>query len=229
VPASGGRAHLPPAYWQACEGLPIGDYGCCPSAVLHNKISISEDLLIDEKWASARDVVAQLGMRSCWSVPVQDSHTREVIGTFAMYRAVPASPTPEDLRVVTAAAQLAGNAIERLRWAQRPATSKSASRWPSAPRQFGIWEWDPRTNVFDLSEGTARRDGRRPEGRTHHHRAAVCDACIPTIASGQRRRATRARRGGSYEQEFRAISPVDGVGPLVPQQRQGWSSPTASR
>ena len=206
----GAAPHLPPAYWQACEGLPIGDYGCCPSAVLHNKISISEDLLIDEKWASARDTVAQLGMRSCWSVPVQDSHTREVIGTFAMYRAVPASPTPEDLRVVTAAAQLAGNAIERLRWAQRARDFEERFVLAERAAAFGIWEWDPRTDVFVLSEGSARAMG---DGLKAGHISA--DQLYQTVHPDDREAAARARdaglqHGGSYEQEFRRVSPVDG-------------------
>ena len=107
----GAAPRLPAPYWAACEGLPIADFGCCPSAVFHNKITISEDLLIDPKWAAAREDLKKLGLRSCWSVPIQDSQTGDAIGTFAMYRAEPASPTPEDLRVVGAAARLAGNAI----------------------------------------------------------------------------------------------------------------------
>ena len=106
--------------------------------MLHNRISISEDLLTDPKWASARDVVAQLGMRSCWSVPIQDSHSREALGTFAMYRAMPASPTPEDLRVVTAAARLAGNAIERLRSAQHARDFEERFALAERAAEFGI-------------------------------------------------------------------------------------------
>src|SRR6185503_20653157 len=60
----GAAPHLPAPYWAACEGLPIADFGCCPSAVFHNKITVSEDLLIDPKWAAARDDVKKLGLRS---------------------------------------------------------------------------------------------------------------------------------------------------------------------
>src|SRR5688572_28871576 len=85
----GAAPHLPEDFWAACEGLPIGDFGCCPAAVLHNQIAISEDMMTDPKWAVARDGVQKSGLRSCWSVPIQDSDTRDVIGTFAMYRKVP--------------------------------------------------------------------------------------------------------------------------------------------
>ncbi|HET9012736.1 MAG TPA: ATP-binding protein, partial [Gemmatimonadaceae bacterium] len=207
----GAAPHLPAPYWAACEGLPIADFGCCPSAVFHNRISVSEDLLVDPKWASARDAVRQLGLRSCWSVPIQDSHTGDVIGTFAMYRAVPASPTPEDLRVVSAAARLAGNAIERLRWAQRAREFEERFALAERAAGFGIWEWDPQTNVFDLSEGTARAmGGELKAGRisTEELYASV-HPDDRTAAHGARDAALA--HGGGYEQEFRRISPVDGA------------------
>ena len=206
----GAAPHLPATYWAACEGLPIADFGCCPSAVFHNEITISEDLLIDPKWAAARDDVKKLGLRSCWSVPIQDSQTGDVIGTFAMYRAEPASPTPEDLRVVGAAARLAGNAIERLRWAQRAREFEERFALAERAAEFGIWEWDPSTNVFDLSEGTARAMG----GDLKAGRIST-EQLYASVHPDDREAAQRARdaglaQGGSYEQEFRRISPVDG-------------------
>jgi signal transduction histidine kinase/CheY-like chemotaxis protein len=206
----GAAPRLPPQYWQACEGLPIADFGSCPSAVFHNRIAISEDMLIDPKWASAREQVAAIGLRSCWSVPIQDSHTRDVIGTFAMYRAVPASPTPEDLRVVIAAARLAGNAIERLRWAQRARDFEERFALAERAAAFGIWEWDPKANSFELSEGAASFLANATKaGRvsTEELYAGVHpdDRELP-----RRAREGALERGGSYEHEFRKISPADG-------------------
>jgi signal transduction histidine kinase/DNA-binding response OmpR family regulator len=203
----GAAPRLPPHYWQACEGLPIADFGSCPSAVFNNRISISEDMLIDPKWASAREQVAVIGLRSCWSVPIQDSHTREVLGTFAMYRAVPARPTPEDLRVVETAARLAGNAIERLRWAQR--ARDFAERFALAEKAagFGIWEWDPKNNWFELSEGAAGFLANATKaGRvtTEELYAGVHpdDRELPRRA----REGALERGGGTYEHEFRKFS-----------------------
>ncbi len=206
----GAAPHLPAPYWAACEGLPIADFGCCPAAVFHNKITVSEDLLIDPKWAAARDDVKKLGLRSCWSVPIQDSQTGDAIGTFAMYRAVPASPTPEDLRVVVAAARLAGNAIERLRWAQRAREFEERFALAERAAGFGIWEWDPRTNVFDLSEGTARAmGGDLKAGRISTEQ--LYESVHPDDrAAAHGARDTGLAQGGGYEQEFRRISPVDG-------------------
>jgi len=207
----GAAPHLPAGYWAACDGLPIADFGSCPSAVLHNRISISEDLLTDPKWASARDVVAQLGMRSCWSVPIQDSHSREALGTFAMYRAMPASPTPEDLRVVTAAARLAGNAIERLRSAQHARDFEERFALAERAAEFGIWEWDPASNLFHLSEGAARF-----LGTGFHAGRVTTEQLYAGVHPDDRELPRRARegaleRGGSYEHEFRKISPADGT------------------
>ena len=206
----GAAPRLPAPYWQACEGLPIADFGCCPSAVFHKKITVSEDLLTDPKWASARGAVEQLGLRSCWSVPIQDSHSGDVIGTFAMYRTMPASPTPEDLRVVGAAARLAGNAIERLRWAQRAREFEERFALAERVAAFGIWEWDPRTNVFDLSEGTARAMGGDLKAGRISTEQLYASVHPDDRAAAQRARDAGLTQGGSYEQEFRRISPVDG-------------------
>jgi PAS domain S-box-containing protein len=203
----GAAPRLPPDYWQACEGLPIADFGSCPSAVFNNRISISEDMLIDPKWASARERVVAIGLRSCWSVPIQDSHTRDVIGTFAMYRAVPASPTPEDLRVVETAARLAGNAIERLRWAQRARDFEQRFALAEKAAGFGIWEWDPKNNWFELSEGAAGFLAHATKaGRvtTEELYAGVHpdDRELPRRA----REGALERGGGTYEHEFRKFS-----------------------
>ena len=203
----GAAPHLPPHYWQACEGLPIADFGCCPSAVLHNRVSISEDMLTDPKWAAARELVGTLGLRSCWSVPIQDSHTRDVIGTFAMYRKTPTSPTPEDLRVVETAARLAGNAIERLRWAQRAQDFEARFALAERAAGFGIWEWDPRSSLFELTEGTARAMG----GELKAGRISA-EQLYATVHPDDREAAQRARdtglaQGHGYEQEFRRVSP----------------------
>ena len=202
----GAAPHLPADYWRACEGLPIADFGCCPSAVLHNQISISEDLLTDPKWAAARDAVATLGLRSCWSVPIQDSSSGDVLGTFAMYRAAPARPTPEDLRVVRAAARLAGNAIERLRWAQRARDFEVRFALAERAAEFGIWEWDPKTGLFDLSEGTARAACDMAAGRVTPEQLNANvhpdDRDVPRQA-----REAALERGAAFEYEFRRLMP----------------------
>ena len=88
-------------------------------AAARNETVICEDMGTDPRWASIRDLVLGFGLRSCWSEPIRDSETGCVIGTFAMYRDIPAKPEPFHLRAVRAGAQLAGSALERLRTVQR--------------------------------------------------------------------------------------------------------------
>jgi len=206
----GAGPHVPEDFWAACEGLPIGDYGCCPAAVLHNQIAISEDMMTDPKWASALDGVRKSGLRSCWSVPIQDSDRRDVIGTFAMYRAMPTSPTPDDLRVVRAAARLAGNAIERLRWAQKARDFEARFALAEHAAEFGIWEWDPKTDVFDLSDGTARAIGDGIKAGRVTGEQLYSQVHPDDRESARRDREVALQQGGGYESEFRRVSPVDG-------------------
>jgi GAF domain-containing protein len=111
VLVQGSAPSLPPDYWQMCEGLPIApDLGCCPSAAFRNETVIAEDIATDYRWAAIKDKVLVFGLRACWSVPIRDSETGRVIGTFAMYHHRPAKPNQFDLRAVQAGAQLAGNA-----------------------------------------------------------------------------------------------------------------------
>jgi GAF domain-containing protein len=137
----GAAPHLPPDFWKMCDGLPIiADFGCCPTAAFRNEMVISEDIGSDHRWAPVRDQVLGFGLESCWSVPIRDSETHQVIGTFAMYRNRPSKPTPFHVRAVEAGAQLAGNAIERLRAEQN--LRDYAGRFALAEKvaAFGIWE-----------------------------------------------------------------------------------------
>ena len=105
---------LPAEYLQAANNLEIGpDVGACGTAAFRNETIVIEDISKDYRFAAARDFVLSHGLRSCWSQPVRDSRNT-VLGTFAIYRRYVASPRPEELRMTRVAAQLAGNAIERI-------------------------------------------------------------------------------------------------------------------
>lgn len=147
---------LPPVYQQALrDNLEIGpEVGACGSAAFLNQTVIIEDVATDPKFAAARDFILSQGLRSCWSQPVRDSRNK-VLGTFAMYHRYVASPRPQELRIVRAAAQLTGNAIERMR--AEKALSKAAQRLNLAERvaHFGVWEADFSTGMMTISTGMA--------------------------------------------------------------------------
>lgn len=142
-----------PDYLQALKGLEIGpEVGACGSAAFLNETVIVEDIATDPRFEGAREFVMSHGMRACWSQPIRDSRNR-VLGTFAMYHTHPARPRAHELQIARAAAQLAGNAIERLR--AEKALRQTSKRLNLAERvaRFGIWEADFPHGTITVSKG----------------------------------------------------------------------------
>jgi len=112
----GAAASLPPAYNDAIENLEIGpDVGSCGTAVYLKQLVIVPDIASDPKWLHYRDLAMRHNLRACWSQPIF-SRSGDVLGTFGMYWSRPNSkPTSYHLELATAAAYLAGIAIERER------------------------------------------------------------------------------------------------------------------
>jgi diguanylate cyclase (GGDEF)-like protein len=146
---------MPEEYLAAVNGLEIGpNVGACGSAAYRNQTVIVEDIATDVLFEQGREFILSYGLRSCWSVPIRDSRG-EVLGTFAMYHRVPATPRPEELRMTRAAAQLAGNAIERIRAEQTLREMTQRLSMAERVAQFGIWEADISNGVINISKGMA--------------------------------------------------------------------------
>lgn len=151
---------LPEEYLQALNGLPIGpDVGACGTAAFRNETVVVEDVATDPKFAVGRDFVLRQNLRSVWSEPVRDS-SGNALGTFAIYHRHIAKPRSEELRMARAAAQLTGNAIERIR--AEKALSDATKRLNLAEKvaRFGIWEVDFAKSVMTISGGMAAIMGR---------------------------------------------------------------------
>jgi PAS domain S-box-containing protein len=73
---------------------------------------IVSDIATDPLWADYRDVALAHGLRACWSTPILSS-AGKVLGTFAIYRREPRSPTAEDHNLVTQIVHIASIAVER--------------------------------------------------------------------------------------------------------------------
>src|SRR5579863_4086236 len=146
---------LPAEYLQAANNLEIGpDVGACGTAAFRNETIVIEDISKDYRFAAARDFVLSHGLRSCWSQPVRDSRNT-VLGTFAIYRRYVASPRPEELRMTRVAAQLAGNAIERIRAEKHLNETIQRLKLAETVARFGIWEADLQKDTITLSAGLA--------------------------------------------------------------------------
>ncbi len=146
---------MPAEYLAAVNGLVIGpDVGACGSAAYRNQTIIVEDIATDFRFEQGREFILSYGLRSCWSVPIRDSRG-EVLGTFAMYHRMPTAPRPEELRMTQAAAQLAGNAIERVRAEQTLRETTQRLNLAERVAQFGVWEADLSNGVISISKGMA--------------------------------------------------------------------------
>ena len=104
---------LPQEYLQAVDGVAVGPRsGSCGSAAYFGRRVTVEDTSTDPLWADYRDLAGRFGLRSCFSIPIIDG-SGAVLGTFALYHRRSHRPSEKDLRLVEAAAHLAGIAIER--------------------------------------------------------------------------------------------------------------------
>jgi len=202
----GSGPSLPPEYLNAINGLEIGpDVGACGSAAFRNETTVVEDIATDYRFTGAKDFVMGFGLRSCWSVPIRNSRNK-VLGTFAMYHRVPAKPRPQELKLVEAAAQLAGSAIQSLRSEQR--LRETAERLDLAEKAagFGIWEVDVAGRSVTLSEGLAALVGLRSSPRKQNldELAAMVH---PEDREAVRTVAGEALANGDFRVEFRVNLP----------------------
>jgi signal transduction histidine kinase/DNA-binding response OmpR family regulator len=151
----GSGPSMPDEYLQAIDRLEIGpEVGACGSAAFRNETIVIEDISTDYRFAGVRDFVMSYGLRSCWSTPIRDS-TGSVLGTFAMYHGYPATPRPEELRMTRAAAQLAGNAVERVRAEETLRETSQRLNLAERIAQLGIMASDFTTSTMTISEGMA--------------------------------------------------------------------------
>lgn len=107
--------HLPAAYCQALEGLPIGPIaGSCGTACYTGETVITDDVTTDPRWDNYRQLALPHGLRACWSMPIP-SNEGGVLGSFAIYCDRPARPSARDLEFMGMATWLAAVAIKHHR------------------------------------------------------------------------------------------------------------------
>src|SRR3984957_12848835 len=207
----GSGGGLPPAYMQGVNGLIIGpEVGACGSAAFRNETMIIEDIANDHRFGAARDFVLSFGLRACWSVPIRDSK-QTVLGTFAMYHKVPATPHDRDLRVVEAGAHLAGNAIERLRAEEKLRENAERIAMAEKAAAFGIWQTDLVTDELAFSEGFAALVGLSGKP-LHMHLDQWRTMIHPDDRGALKVTAEKAiAEAGSFSSEFRVVTPEGAV------------------
>lgn len=104
---------LPREYSAAIDGAEIGPMvGSCGTAAWLGMEVISEDISIDPRWESYRELALAHGLRACWSTPIFD-RDGSVLGTFAMYYRTPNGPAAAHRRIIASITDLAALAILR--------------------------------------------------------------------------------------------------------------------
>ena len=202
---------LPPAYLQALDRLEIGpEVGACGSAAFRNEAIVIDNIATDYRFAAARDFILSHGLRSCWSQPIRDSRNT-VLGTFAIYRRKVASPRAEELRMTRVAAQLAGNAIERIRAEMHLRETIERLNLAETVARFGIWESNFQKDVMTLSAGLALMM-ERPVSQFQLTRAEFYEMVHPEDRKGLRDTVDPANaRAGTIQDEFRLVLPSGAV------------------
>ena len=103
---------LPASFSVAIDGIQIGPMaGSCGTAAFLREPVVVGDIATDPRWAECRCIAAEHGLKACWSVPIFNRETGEVLGTFAVYYREPRTPSEEDLALVVQSGDLAGVAI----------------------------------------------------------------------------------------------------------------------
>ncbi|SEM63897.1 diguanylate cyclase domain-containing protein [Paenibacillus sp. OV219] len=91
---------LPQHYVDAVNGSLIGAAsGSCGTAAYRNETIIVDDIARHPFWSKEKAIPLAIGLRSCWSYPVRSSD-QQVLGTFAIYQRVTASPMEDDEEII---------------------------------------------------------------------------------------------------------------------------------
>jgi len=99
---------LPPEYVANVLRLDVhAAAGSCGTAAHLRQPIYVEDIERDPRWAEARALALQYGLRACWSVPLI-SLDDVVVGTFALYFREPRAPLPVEREQLEALVHIAG-------------------------------------------------------------------------------------------------------------------------
>ncbi|KYF77064.1 hypothetical protein BE11_14820 [Sorangium cellulosum] len=215
----GAAPNLPETYNKAVHGLVIGPIaGSCGTAAHRRAPVVVEDIATDPLWADFRHLALPLGLRACWSTPIVSSRG-EVLGTWAVYRSTPGTPTAADEEVVRVATRLAAIAIERARAERALQEKEERLRAALDASATGTFRWDPATSALDWDENLDRLFG-LPPGKTARH----IDQFTSLVHPDDRERVLAAlercvREGADFDLEFRVVWPDGSVHWLLDRGR----------
>lgn len=108
-----GAPSLPDYYLAAIEGMMIGpEAGSCGTAAYFRKPVFVQDITTDPRFAQYARLVATLGLRTCWSLPVLDALGNPV-AVLAIYFAESRRPKEAEREFVKVCVELCAMALRR--------------------------------------------------------------------------------------------------------------------
>src|SRR5205807_8640302 len=85
--------------------------GSCGTAAFLREPVYTQDTATDVLWEHLGDIAVRNGLRAIWSTPILGDDNA-VLGTFAMYYGAPRLPSPEHVKLIDMAVQMARVVIE---------------------------------------------------------------------------------------------------------------------
>ncbi|MGV3765794.1 MAG: GAF domain-containing protein [Chitinophagaceae bacterium] len=139
--------NLPPAYSAALEGVKIGpSTGSCGTAMFTGETVIVEDIATDPLWKDYKNLALAYNLRACWSVPLMGAGNK-VIGSFAMYYAVPKFPTDDEMKIVNRIARIVRIIIDNKLAEEKIHWSNTRYDLITSATNDMIWDWDVKKNT----------------------------------------------------------------------------------
>ncbi|CAG4899010.1 putative bifunctional diguanylate cyclase/phosphodiesterase [Paraburkholderia gardini] len=124
----GAAPSLPAHYSAALDGLEIGpSRGSCGTAMFERRMVVVEDIETDPLWADFKHLALPVGLRACWSIPLQDE-AGAVLGAFAVYYRAPRRPGSEEEAIMRDIGRSVGLAVHQDTIARRLAQSEEHHR-----------------------------------------------------------------------------------------------------
>jgi PAS domain S-box-containing protein len=149
---------VPTTFYAPIDGVVLRDeIGPCAIAARLKTQVIAADIESDVQWKDSafRTLALANGIKSCWSTPIY-SLAGTVLGTFAIYQRMPATPTPLQLDLIAQVTHIASIAIERTQG--EAALKRSEAFLAQAQRlsSTGSFLWRIATDEITFSEQSKR-------------------------------------------------------------------------
>lgn len=147
----GAAPSLPDYYNEAIDGVEVGiGIGSCGTAAFTGKRVIVEDVHNHPYWAAFKPLTKKAGLDSCWSEPITDS-SGNILGSFAIYNAQPAVPSPKDIELIEFLANLTAIVLERIHASAALKESEEKYRELVEQASDGIFLFDPKGNFLEAN------------------------------------------------------------------------------